>query len=387
MPLDDPRSKRLRALAELEEGGLPGLDFEVSTPMGEARVTRQPLRPVDPENLDVAAPMSALGQASGGRPPPPVNPRDVELDDATALDEEAMRRRLFETATRQMIGGLTRTPTAVSLTQETHKKSDLLGQRAKARQEALREIELGNQSAKFDFDRKEAARKAALDEQRRREDLDERKIDNEARTRGQDLTAANTRALLGFKGRDEQREVDKISKGKDLPASEISALSELPVAEKQVDAAAEAFERLGMGGLGGKASAVATKAFDLQGTDAAEYNAAVSLAMQAAGKIVEGGKLAAGDEVKYRAMMPRPGDSPAVVKQKTEGMKSFLRDLASRRATAFRDARYNVPDSLMGRTPAAGQFVTLVDESGEELDVAPDKVDALLKKHPKMRRK
>jgi len=45
-------------------------------------------------------------------------------------------------------------------------------------------------------------------------------------------------------------------------------------------------------------------------------------------------------------MMPQPGDTPEVVKQKTQGMKTYLRELAQRRAQGFKGAGYNVPDEL-----------------------------------------
>ena len=50
------------------------------------------------------------------------------------------------------------------------------------------------------------------------------------------------------------------------------------------------------------------------------------------------------------------------------------------------------PDDVTGAAataakPGAGGFVTLVDENGEELDVSPEKVDAVLKKHKNLRRK
>ena len=120
-----------------------------------------------------------------------------------------------------------------------------------------------------------------------------------------------------------------------------------------------------------KAAGAVTDALNLQGTDAAEYRAAAQLAQQAAGKIVEGGKLAAGDELKYRKMMPQPGDSPEVVKQKAEGMKSFLRDLASRRARAFKESGYNVAPSLMPSdapmAPPARQTATN-PQTGEKVE-------------------
>src|SRR5574343_723700 len=135
--------------------------------------------------------------------------------------------------------------------------------------------------------------------------------------------------------------------GKRLPPSTIEGLADLPVAEQQVDELANEFRRLGMGGISGRVSGAATDILGLRFTDSAEYNAAAKRAMQAAGRILEGGKLAAGDEVKYAAMLPRPGDSEDVVAQKVQGMKSFLRSLASQRAKGLKESGYQVAPSLI----------------------------------------
>lgn len=135
--------------------------------------------------------------------------------------------------------------------------------------------------------------------------------------------------------------------GKRLPPSTIEGLADLPVAEQQVDELADAFRRLGMGGISGRVSGAVTDILGLRFTDSAEYNAAAKRAMQAAGRILEGGKLAAGDEVKYAAMLPRPGDSEDVVAQKVQGMKTFLRSLASQRAKGLKESGYQVAPSLV----------------------------------------
>lgn len=142
----------------------------------------------------------------------------------------------------------------------------------------------------------------------------------------------------------------KKAEGKTLPVSEVGELSSLPVAEQQVDRLAEEFKRLEMGGMGGRVGGALTDVTGARWTDSAEYQAAAKLAMQAAGKIMEGGKLAAGDEVKYAAMLPRAGDSDAVVQQKVSGMKDFLRSLAASRAKGLKESGYNVPPGLF---PAA----------------------------------
>lgn len=142
------------------------------------------------------------------------------------------------------------------------------------------------------------------------------------------------------------------SQGKMLPASTVEGLAELPVAEAQVDLLAKEFERLGMGGWKGRIGGAVTDVLGLRFTDSAEYNAAAKRTMQAAGKILEGGKLAAGDEVKYVQLLPRPGDSSEIVAQKVTGMKDFLRSLAAARAKGLKESGYIVPASLVPRDAA-----------------------------------
>lgn len=178
------------------------------------------------------------------------------------------------------------------------------------------------------------------------------------------------------------------AQGKQLPVSEVAALSELPVAEEQVDRLASTFERLKMGGMSGRASGAVTDILGLRFTDAAEYNAAAKLAMQAAGKIMEGGKLAAGDEQKYAALLPRPGDSSNVVAQKVGELKNFLRSLATARAKGLQESGYRVPDSLMPKeSPKAQQAieggkVTIEDPEnpGTFITVSPSLAEKLRKR-------
>ena len=87
-----------------------------------------------------------------------------------------------------------------------------------------------------------------------------------------------------------------------------------------------------------------------------------------------------------------PEQRAAFVKQ-AEQLHSARRakyDAASARYRALAEKQGASPDDVTGasaQAPVAGGFVTLVDENGEELDVSPDKVDAILKKHSNLRRK
>lgn len=141
--------------------------------------------------------------------------------------------------------------------------------------------------------------------------------------------------------------------GKTLPAEQVTALADVDVAKNAVTKLREKFDKLKMGTAFAKAGATMTNLFGLQGTDAADFQAAALEAMQTVGKILEGGKLAAGDEVKYRRLLIQPGDSPQVVRTKVEGLLSQLEDTRQYRLKAFGGAGYNVSGlQTKGDTPA-----------------------------------
>jgi hypothetical protein len=280
-------------------------------------------------------------------------PARVDLTSARAADRQQGMRRGFETAARQAIGGLTLTKPADTITPEGTAEQTALADEARTRGDVL-----------------ETRRGQMLDRQKALAALlrPPAKAPAVKPPPNPELEASVIRKNNATAAKLERPPVPRVSRaprpgsagspdGKTLPASEVSSLSELPVAEDQVNKLVETFGRLGMGGISGRASGAVTDIMGLRFTDAAEYNAAAKLAMQAAGKIMEGGKLAAGDEAKYAAMLPRPGDAPAVVQQKAEGLKAFLRDLAGRRATAFKESGYNVAPSLMpsAAAPAAAR--------------------------------
>lgn len=131
--------------------------------------------------------------------------------------------------------------------------------------------------------------------------------------------------------------------GKGLPTSALSELATFDVAAGELDALSQSFDALGMDGTSGKWAGRATSALGLQGTDSAKYQADAKRAMQAIGTILEGGKLAAGDEVKYREMLPKPGDSKAVKERKIAGLKAFLADLKAKKIEAYKAGGYNAP--------------------------------------------
>ena len=139
--------------------------------------------------------------------------------------------------------------------------------------------------------------------------------------------------------------------GKVLPAETASGLAELPVAMRQLDALGKTFTDKASGKLA-KASAMLPDFVGRGlGTDVADYNAQALQAMQAVGKIMEGGKLAAGDEDKYKRMLPRAGEDADLAALKLAGAKAFLSDLVESRKKFLSESGYKVPGMNVGATP------------------------------------
>lgn len=149
-----------------------------------------------------------------------------------------------------------------------------------------------------------------------------------------------------------------------LPVSEVDALADSDLAVEELDRLAAKHGELSMGSASAKAGNAATRLLGLQGTDSAAYAAERRRVAQSVGKILEGGKLAAGDELKYERMLPQPGDPPTLVKQKTDGLKQMLRDFKAKRSRALKSAGYRVGESAPDEPAESFKPVTV--KKGEE---------------------
>lgn len=282
---------------------------------------------------------------------------EQQLASADDSDRRNALIRGIELAGKQFNAGVSRTPVA-AMTEAMPSQRAALMQALQAKRQG-EQARLAQANVDADNVRADRALAAAEEERKRRAAREGEKdaADRDYRERNLKRGAAHdaatemlARASLGLKEKGEERAAEKEARGQTLPASTVTELAGLPAAERQVDELVSEFKRLGMGGTAGRAGATVTDALKLQSTDAAEYQAAARRAMQAAGTILEGGKLAAGDEVKYQRMLPQAGDSPEVVAQKADGMKRFLRELASGRIESLKKAGYNAPADLV--TPA-----------------------------------
>ena len=169
----EQRKRQLEVLAQLEGGtaatdaaeqpggSLPTPDFvpEVSDDLPIAGPTRRIIVPR----------RAAPSVAEPERLAPPV---DDELITAKSGDVDAFNDRATETALRQIVGGITRTPVPTSVTPMGTSEKDLLGRRRQAQLDALRQLEAGNNAARTEAYLKtnEAAgpradRKLSLDEE------------------------------------------------------------------------------------------------------------------------------------------------------------------------------------------------------------------------------
>lgn len=329
----------------------------------------------DPSEGDFSNQLDAAIEAhdeamSSGKPPPDATsvaqrakqravapPPDPALADQTAIEQGAQHDRMsalvrgIETAGHQLTAGVLQQPrVAESVSQLTNEEG---AARARADKnsatrfsQSMAKEEAGRKKQELTLDQRKQALAEAHAQWEQMNAAEQAKYKREHDGQTLEETTRHNKAdeAIGY-GRNKAM-VDAAAVGKTLPATSVEGLADLPVAVDQVDELVGTFKRLNMGGLAGKAGTAATNALGLQNTDSAEYNAAALRAMQAAGKILEGGKLAAGDEVKYRKLLPQGGDSPEVVDQKAEGLKTFLRDLAARRSQGLRASGYNVPDSV-----------------------------------------
>lgn len=133
--------------------------------------------------------------------------------------------------------------------------------------------------------------------------------------------------------------------GKELSASVLNELADYDTAQKQLDELFEKAKTENISGAGARANQFVTDALGLQGTDAARFEGASAPVRQGVGTILEGGKLAAGDEGKYKNMLPRYGDSPAVLEEKKKALNKYLATRKAERIKALKAGGYAVPDA------------------------------------------
>lgn len=212
-----------------------------------------------------------------------------------------------------------------------------------------------------------AQEKAKADERQAKRDAEqaaETKVRDDRAERGQVIQGRLLQATLAGLGiragadardaaKDARVEADK-AKGEKLPATTVMDLADLPTAKAGIGNLAASFKDLGMSSTAARVSNALPNALgSMLGTDVSKFNDEALIAMQNVGKIMEGGKLAAGDETKYRRMMPRAGMNQAEAERQVAKMQAFLQELYDNRVNALHKQGYNTAGlPAAGATPA-----------------------------------
>lgn len=334
--------------------------------------TDAPPPPPEPPGTDGPPPMPA---------PAPRYFDDIaaERDDiAKGAEQDRMARMIrgIEMGSKQLTAGVLQQPMAQLVSPESTNYQGIAqaradkgeakrfqwsqGEIAAAHKRAMLERQGKLDEAKAAKDKAEAERQAKLDE------LKQRKDESDADFRERQLKSQEARAAAH-----NQAMIDAAATGKTLPAGEVKDLGDIDTAIGALDGLLENFNTTTSGGLGGRANALATDTLGLQGTDTALYYASKRPVQQAVGTILEGGKLAAGDERKYDNMFPKPGDSPEVARKKVDDLKSILARVKSGRMKSFGGAGYKTPQSATGKiTVTNGKETLQIDPADEEAAAA-----------------
>jgi hypothetical protein len=230
------------------------------------------------------------------------------------------------------------------------------------------------QAARQDALEKAQQLKEALAAQRAPEEIAQLRANTQAALSRAQLYAGQLEALNKPKpsgtSATKEAKAAAMEKPRQLPASDAKELSDIDVAIDQLNGLVQLHKDLDLGGFLGGVKGLATEKLDLQNTDAAKYAARARIVQQGVGKILEGGKLAAGDERKYKEMLPKAGDSVAVLNEKQRAMLDYLQSLKKKGIEGFKAAGFQVADMGGAQTPTAKQKAT------KALDALQAAVDA-----------
>lgn len=127
------------------------------------------------------------------------------------------------------------------------------------------------------------------------------------------------------------------AQGQTVPAGEVASVGQSRAAIDALDVLEKQFSTKGASGVGGKLST-----FLPWDSDPTKYEDDVLAAAQAVGTVLEGGKLAAGDETKYRNLFPKAGDSLERARNKLANVRRLVSGLTEAKVDALGAAGYNV---------------------------------------------
>lgn len=298
------------------------------------------------QHIDVEAPPLVEAEA------PPVD----EVAEGREMDDEARFRAGLTNASKKLGSAIT-----AGLYRPDYVKADTGNEdRALSRRNAVQNYLLQKQRGDTNALNAEAARNNSL----RTRAVTQPKVDNleEEKADALKAKAERDRAQAAKAMRPPVVKPAKAAKGPQiLPTSALSELSDIDTASAQLAKLDTDFRALEQSGTWAKYRARASDTLGQQDGPAAVYAAKARLAMQGVGKILEGGKLAAGDEAKYREMLPKPGDSLEVLKAKVDGLRGFLSEMKSQRIKTYKAGGYRAPEDAPAVSGGDGDLVKGAD--------------------------
>lgn len=264
----------------------------------------------------------------------------------SAMDELAQRRALVAEHLRQQ--------------REQRAEGREIKREARAERADVRaDLATALQAQRQDALEKAQALKDAIAAQRAPEEIAKLRAETSAAAKRAELYAGQFSQLgkpkVAAAPKEKEAKAPAAEKLRQLPASDLKELSDIDVAIDQMNDLVKLHKDLDLGGFFEGIKGVATEKLDLQNTKAAKFLARSKIVQQGVGKILEGGKLAAGDEAKYKTMLPKPGDSAAVLEEKQRAMLDYLQSLKRKGIKTFQAAGFQVPDTSQPAAPSAKQ--------------------------------
>lgn len=288
---------------------------------------------------------------------------DLEEQAAADFDTESRRSTNFGNGIAQAIAIATRTR-APSPIQSHSKLKEILARRGESLQRTNADRTFNVQGEKIKTDKEIAEAKAKADWNKAvaaQKDKDEDQKETAGHHRAMEEIG---RTMAGIKATSTEGD-------KRLPVSQVVEQADFEVADKGLQDLFDHFKKLQMSGIGARLSgAGADLGFN---TEAALYKDKGRAVGQVVGKILEGGKLAAGDELKYARMLPQPGDTLERAQQKITNVQNLLRESLKTRRAALAAQGYKGQTDSPGAQPST---------PAQELSDKDKTAEAWAKAHP-----
>lgn len=426
-PETEEMKRRLQILGAIENGGTvistmsPTRDVfvDASNDIPVAAPQRKPLSPKPVPQVGYGAPPDAPpATANNVKMPaaPTMAPRAALSDEdmARSADADSRMRRALEVAGRQMVEGLsTRKYDGPVLTEVTDETGKLQSRKDKLHAEALRKLETDRNQFNADRSYGLAVDKDKADRERQAKEDEWRKSEKD---QDQEIAKANNEALMGFRGltaglavkeskrkdaekadKDAARDV-KFDKGvltlkpglSDTDTNRArekvslwnAALTGMDDLEKHLLSIVADPSRASEADLRGRVGTVSTALNTAQGQGAMSEGEGKRIADTLGADL----RSAKGVEAVIASLMGKnPAEAAKVLLASLRGAKDGARKMAISSLSTWGD--YAEGKSASTAPQTSGAMVILVDKDGTEYAFAPDRVDAILKAKPDLKRK